>query len=149
MPRNRPARIGTWLLAAALGLGTAGYATAADPAPSARAESVVVQISEGGAFQQKLVLNNVANLLRSAPEAKRSVEVVAFGPGIRLLGRESQHQARVEGLMDKGVAFLACANTLAAMGKELDDLIPGVKKIPSGVARIVQRQGQGWAYLRP
>jgi hypothetical protein len=149
MPRKPKARIGAWILAAAMGLGTAGSATAEAPAASATAEPVVVQISEGGAFQRKLVLNNVANLLRSAPEGQRRVEVVAYGPGIRLLGRGSKHHARVEALMDKGVDFLACANTLAAMGKEMGDLVPGVKKIPSGVARIVQRQGQGWAYLRP
>jgi len=54
----------------------------------------------------------VANLLRRACEGKRIVEVVAYGPGIRLLGRDSKHHARVEALMDKGVDFLGCANTL-------------------------------------
>jgi hypothetical protein len=124
-------------------------AAAEVPASSATAKPVVVQIPEGGAFQRTRVLTNGANLLRSAPKGKRRVEVVAYGPGIRLLGRESKHHARVAGLMDKGVDFLACATTLAAMGKHMGEVLPGVQKIPSGVARIVQRQGRGRAYLRP
>jgi intracellular sulfur oxidation DsrE/DsrF family protein len=29
------------------------------------------------------------------------------------------------------------------------DMLPGVGYVPAGVVAIVQRQQQGWAYLRP
>ena len=42
-----------------------------------------------------------------------------------------------------------CRNTLTARGLSEADLHPQAEVVPSGVAHLVLRQAEGWAYLRP
>lgn len=77
------------------------------------------------------------------------IEVVAHGPGLDAVLRGSAHEGRVRELLDAGVEFDACANTMSARGVEPGALIPGVIVVPSGVAHLARRQWQGYAYLRP
>ncbi|KPV40508.1 hypothetical protein AN478_06320 [Thiohalorhabdus denitrificans] len=110
---------------------------------------VVVQISEGDAFKQKIVLNNVSNLLKHYGPDLVDIEVVAYGPGLRLLFEDNANQGRIDNLMKQGVEFSACSNTMANMGKDLDDLIAGTEKVAGGVVYLMERQEEGWSYLRP
>ena len=110
---------------------------------------VVFQISEGDAFKQRIVLNNVSNMLKHYGPDLIQMEVVAYGPGLRLLFRDNPNSARIQNLMKEGVTFSACANTMAHMHKTVADLVPGAEKIPGGVVQIMERQEQGWAYIRP
>jgi hypothetical protein len=112
-------------------------------------EHVVIQISEGDPFKQKIVLNNVANMLKHYGPDRVQIEVVAYGPGLRLLFGDNANADRITSMMKQGVTFSACANTMANMGKDLEGLIDGSRKVPGGVVQIMERQEQGWAYLRP
>jgi len=50
-----------------------------------------------------------------------------------------------------GLTFVACQNTIDRYQQELGltaKLLPGVITIDSGVAQIMRRQHQGWAYLQ-
>jgi hypothetical protein len=136
--RNTPFRGGRLAALAVAALALSPLAVAADGAPAGKAaEHVVLQISEGDAFKQKLLLNNVANLLEHGEPDQ--VEVVAYGPGLRLFARDNPRSQRIQALMDRGVTFTACATTMRVMDKELADLVAGARKVPSGVAHLVQR----------
>ena len=49
------------------------------------------------------------------------------------------------------LSFRACGNTHAKMskkaGKEVP-LMPQAQMVPSGVIQLIERQQQGWAYVR-
>ena len=51
----------------------------------------------------------------------------------------------------ENVSFQACSNTLAKMSKKAGkvELMPQAKMVPSGVVHLVERQEQGWSYIRP
>ncbi|MEF8982184.1 DsrE family protein, partial [Thiohalorhabdus sp.] len=110
---------------------------------------VVIQISEGDAFKQKVVLNNVANLLKHYGPDRIQIEVVAYGPGLRMLFEDNSNKKRIASMMKQGVSFSACSNTMSKMDKELMDLVEGCRTVPGGVVQILERQEQGWAYIRP
>jgi intracellular sulfur oxidation DsrE/DsrF family protein len=38
---------------------------------------------------------------------------------------------------------------MSNMDKKLSDLVQGCRTVPGGVVQIMERQEQGWAYLRP
>ena len=50
------------------------------------------------------------------------------------------------------ISFWACGNTKRKMtkkeGKEIP-LLPQAKMVPSGVVHLMERQEQGWSYVRP
>jgi intracellular sulfur oxidation DsrE/DsrF family protein len=52
----------------------------------------------------------------------------------------------------KNVTFSGCGNTLANQSKMENKtltLIPESRVVPSGIARVVELEEQGWTYVRP
>ncbi len=74
------------------------------------------------------------------------VELVAFGPGVELLGRESV-QARMAALAAQGVRFRACELSLQA--QDLQSLPPQAQQIPSGFKRLADLDRQGYTLVVP
>jgi len=110
---------------------------------------VVFHISTGDAFAQKLVLNNAQNLSKHYGPDKVAIEIVAYGPGLRLLFKENEQARRIKSLAASGITFSACGNTMKKMKRKIGDLIKVANKVPAGVARIVELQEAGWSYVRP
>ncbi|QCU89170.1 DsrE family protein [Thiomicrorhabdus sediminis] len=112
---------------------------------------VVLQISDRDPFKQTLVLN-VANNLMKHYGADLDIEIVAFGPGVRLLLDGNVNTKRIKPMMEAGVRFSACANTLGNFGKKLGkkpDVMEGATIVPAGAARILQLNAAGWQVLKP
>lgn len=107
------------------------------------------QASAGEPFKMRLVLNNTANTINHYGPDSAVVEVVAYGPGLRLLFEESKFRKRITRLADRGVQFTACANTMQAMGRSKDSLHPDVEVVTGGVVRLNELQEAGWTYIRP
>jgi intracellular sulfur oxidation DsrE/DsrF family protein len=122
-------------------------AGAADP--NAAAQSVVIQVSDDDPRKWHLVLNNAENIQNSIGRDRVVIEIIAYGPGLAMLRLESVVGSRLNDAMAAGVAFKACRNTMRAEGIGERDLFPRVGFVDSGVLAIINRQTQGWSYLRP
>jgi uncharacterized protein len=104
-----------------------------------------------------LALNNATNVSEYFKETgeKVEIEVIAFGPGLHMLRDDtSPVKARIEtmALSTPEVSFKACGITKANMTKaESKDikLIPQAQLVPSGVVRVMQREEEGWSYVKP
>ena len=107
--------------------------------------AVVFHISSGDEFAQKLVLNNAQNLQKFYGPDKVQIEVVAYGPGLRTLFRESTLSKRIQGMSASGIEFTACANTMTNMGRDTGSLNKVAKVVPGGVVRIMELQEAGWS----
>ncbi|MDH3465720.1 MAG: DsrE family protein [Gammaproteobacteria bacterium] len=111
---------------------------------------VVFHISADDELAQRLVLNNAVNLQNAlgGPD-KVEIEVVAYGPGLRLLFSENENAPRIQSMADNGIAFSACGNTMKKMGRTMENLNPVSQHVQAGVARLVELQEAGWSYIRP
>ena len=113
---------------------------------------LVIQVNKKDEELQDHVLANIVNLQKHYGIDNIEIEVVAYGPGIWFLTDKSSHKQRIESLMLQNVVFTACGNTLdtveAKEGKR-PTLINDVKIAQAGIARIMERQDEGWNYLSP
>lgn len=107
---------------------------------------VVVHVPEGDPVRWEAIVRNVGNL-RDALDAATLVELVAHGPGLPLLLRGGPLAGDLVAL--DGVRMVACGNTMERLGVDVSDLLAGVVVVPAGIAHLVHRQGEGWAYVRP
>lgn len=130
--------------------------TAASPALSADLDMAdykyVLHIDDMDPSKQELVLNNVHNLLEAYPPGHVEVEVVAYGPGLRLLFADNVNARRIDSLAMSGVKFSACGNTLKGMTKLLGEtpkLNPDATVVPGGIVRIGELVKQGYIYIKP
>ena len=128
---------------------TAPAATAATAPTAAAPARVVVQVSEADPARWNLVLNNVKNLQDDLGANNITIEIVAYGPGIGMLKFDAPANSRITDAVKAGVLVQACENTMRNQKLVRADMHPNVTYVPAGVTRIVQRQQEGWAYLRP
>ena len=80
------------------------------------------------------------------------IEVVAYGPGIGLLTEKSGQKDRVTSLAMQDITFSACMNTMKKVESKagkMPVMLEGVQSVTAGVARIMELQEQGYAYIRP
>jgi intracellular sulfur oxidation DsrE/DsrF family protein len=113
---------------------------------------IVLQISDPDPFKQTLVLNVAGNLIKHYGTDKVDIEIVAFGPGLRLLFKENSNVGRIDGLTNEGVQFSACKNTIAGMTKLLGhapELNPSAVPVSAGVVRIIDLVDQGYQLIKP
>ena len=80
------------------------------------------------------------------------MEIVAFGPGLRLMFKENVNSGRIKGLSSSGVKFAACKNTIAGMTKKLGhapELNSNAVPVSAGVVRIIDLQNKGFKLIKP
>ena len=126
-------------------------AHAAEEKPFAE-KKVVLQISDADPSKQTLVLNVASNLIKFYGPDKVDVEIVAFGPGLRLMFADNANAGRIDGLDQSGVRFAACNNTIAKMTKLLGKepvLNSHAVHVDAGVVRILDLVAQGYTLVKP
>jgi intracellular sulfur oxidation DsrE/DsrF family protein len=80
------------------------------------------------------------------------IEIVTFGPGVRLLYAGSPHESRIASLVDNGVRFYVCENTLDTMERiygSRPKLSEHAQSVKAGVARIIEKVTDGYILVRP
>lgn len=112
---------------------------------------VVLQMSDPS--RQTLVLNVANNLIKHYGQDKIAIEIVAFGPGLKLLFANNEISSpRISSLHASGVKFSACLNTVAAIkrktGKE-PKLNNNSTKVSAGVVRIMDLVDKGYTLIKP
>lgn len=137
-------------LALALALGSAALLTTGCAYTPARQKTqVVLQVSDSDPAKWNLALNNARNAQVDLGADKVDIEIVAYGPGINMLKFDAVTANRVGEAVKNGVKIVACENTMTAQKIVKADMHPAVTYVPAGVVHIMQRQHQGWAYVRP
>lgn len=123
----------------------------AEPRPDfAEPRRILLQLSSGDEGRINGVLSNAINLQEFYGMDNVQVAIVVFGPGMKALYKDdSPVRDRVESLLKYGIEFIGCRNTMDATGRGPDDLIDGVDFVQAGIAEIVERQLDGWSYIRP
>src|SRR3990167_3355423 len=117
---------------------------------------VLFHVSDGNTEHLKSVLDDVEDLMKHYRRShqKSRVEVITNGEGLGLvLAGISPYAERIQKMQKEyhDLTFVACQNTIERYQQELGltaKLLPGVVIIDSGVAQIMRRQHQGWAYIQ-
>jgi len=113
---------------------------------------IVLQLSDGDARKQALVLSVANNLLKAYDPDKVAIEVVAFGPGIDLLFTGSERRKQVESLIAQGVRFDICLNTVDTIERETGkrpEFIPAATPVQVGAGQILFLSESGYTLVRP
>jgi len=121
------------------------------PKPSfADPRKVMLQLTSADETTINNVLHNAANIQNFYGMDQVEIMIVAYGPGMRALySKSSPVQDRITSLQKYGIDFVGCGNTMDATDHTPDDLIEGVEWVQAGIAEIVERQLDGWVYVRP
>lgn len=111
--------------------------------------NVIVHIDEESRWEQ--LLSNIEYF--AANHANHShIEVVINGPAVRSFNGFDVHPEygnRISALVDLGVAFVICENSLKNR-QIANDMIPEfITIVPQGIEEIVVKETEGYAYIKP
>lgn len=133
-----------WLLSQWTGQ-SGGFASQTAAAP----RGVVIQVSRDDPAEWRMALINAGNVRKAYGDQPMDVEIVAYGPGLKMFGKDSPLSAGLEEAAKSGVKLLVCGNTMRMTRTDRSELNWLVQVVPSGIVEIMQKQGQGYAYVKP
>ncbi len=109
---------------------------------------VVFHLNEADPVKHQMVIRNMRNVKQEMPDL--FVELVVHGPGINLaVVDKSTLFEEVKDLLAHGVRIAVCQNTMTAQHITPEQLLPGMTVVPAGIAEIIQRQQEGFSYVKP
>ncbi len=98
----------------------------------------------------KLLIGNVNNLYKGIDNKRLVITIVANSVAVSMYKeRESIFKKELEELHNMGVRICACNNALNGMHIEKSEVMKIVEVVPIGVKEIIDRQLDGFAYIKP
>ena len=115
---------------------------------------VIMQVSQADPGRHSLVLDIANNLTKHyGGQDMADIEIIAFGPGVPLLfSADNANQARIESLMEHGVRFFVCGNTLDTIERKQGrrpQILEGVSTVQTGVAFMLEEIDRGYTHIHP
>lgn len=100
-----------------------------------------------------LVLKNVNNLLDAIDNSNFDIEILANSEAVKIYVSNDENEKNVRNIMetlsDRGIKFVACNNALKAFNIKKEDLITCVHIVPVGILELVNKQIDGYSYIKP
>ena len=118
-------------------------------ANATKKRGVVMQISDNDPAKWDIALINAKNIRKEFPQEKMDIEIVAYGPGLEMFKKDSRVGQQLDDAAKAGVKLLACGNTMEFTRTTQDQLNSSVEVVKAGVVEILQKQEQGYSYIRP
>lgn len=109
---------------------------------------VLLEVDSANPASWNLAVNNAAQIMQIIGMDKAQVEVLAWGPGIKMLVKGSPVAEHVQSLAAYGITFNACGNTMKSLHLTPKDLVAGATVVPGAIAEIVKRDHEGWTQIR-
>jgi intracellular sulfur oxidation DsrE/DsrF family protein len=116
-------------------------------AQNATPHKIIFQLVTGDTTSHKVLMKQFGNILTVAPGTK--IEVVCHGPGIEMMMKEKSIVIdKIAAFREKGVVFNVCEFSLKERKVEKTKLIEQATYVPAGILEIVEKQEQGWSYIK-
>lgn len=95
--------------------------------------------------------NNAANYARALPGQKYSLLLVVNSKAVTQLvrGAEGIDAEKMKMALDAGLKIKVCRNAINENGLDEASLYPECEVVPAGLVELVERQREGYAYIKP
>ena len=111
---------------------------------------IVFSVTEDSPAALDHILSVANNVLKFYGPEKVEMKIVAYSKGLTLLYKRNRKSAiRVDALMQYGVEFVACGNTMRTFKVKKEDLIEGSVIVTAGVVELLESVKAGWIYIKP
>lgn len=119
-------------------------------------ERLLIHVAEATKWAE--ALSNAKNAQKALGGGNVAIEIVANSRGLEGLmlqqpaipeNVKAELNIRIAAAIKSGIRIVACENTMTGRGLTEFDMLPNIEYTPAVVVEILQKQRQGWAYMRP
>lgn len=109
---------------------------------------IVFDVTSADPAVHEATLRHVTEMAKNYPNSM--FEVVLYGGSIDMVVSEKSSVLKEIKAMspNKNVSFAICEQTMKRKNITSNQLIPGVIMVPDGILEIIQKQQQGWGYIK-
>ncbi len=108
---------------------------------------IIWEMPGGDTAQQRVLFNQVNNVLAAAPDTK--IEVVLHGNAVYAFLKDTGYfKTQIADLYKKGIVFAVCNNSLKKRNIDPARVIPEAIIVPVAILEIVKKQEEGWSYIK-
>ncbi len=154
-PENaRSGRIGrrlVWALPLCLLLSGTAPAQAAPPdyVPAVKGSyRLLFEIDGTSAASWKMTMGALNNIIKRVGVPPAHLEVLVWGPGLRMLFGDRPQAIDISALQLEGVRFAACGSSMRQLHIKRSRLTDGVTVVPRGMSELVKRHNEGWTEVK-
>ena len=125
---------------------------------------VLNKLCANTACTQGYGINNIENVIEDyevthgMSRSDYDIVVVVYGPGYPLVlnnqsptphATTNPFQAKIQGLLDKGIKIQFCQNTARAQTVKFNQLMPGITFVTGGITAAADYQALGYSVILP
>ena len=109
---------------------------------------VVFDVTSKDTLTHQATMRHVMGMSSAYPDSE--FEVVVYGGAVSMLERDKSSVSKeITSLKDnEKVTFKVCAQTMEKYQVKKNSLLPGVDIVPDGILEIVNKQSEGWGYIK-
>lgn len=108
---------------------------------------VIFHLQSADTLVYKSVFSQIKNLKKEMPTT--AIEILCHGPGIDFLRLEKSAYAKnIQHLGFTDISIVGCEFTMSQRKIMRADIVLFASTVPYGVVEIVQRQQEGWIYVK-
>lgn len=109
---------------------------------------IIMQLTSNDTLAHKSTIKQINNLKEGWGQDVE-IELVCHGPGLNLLRKStSKFEKQLNQLKEKGVIIYACENTLKERNIPREDIFGQFDFVKMGIGEVVEKQEQGWSYIK-
>lgn len=124
----------------------------AEPKPSfENPRKWVIKLRSANIEDVNHMLGSIYNVLKVYPMESINIAVITYAQGIRVMRKDYDPKTleRVTSLMEYGVEFVVCRNTMETMKWKDEEFLDDVSYVQAGIAEVIERQAGGWIGVTP
>jgi len=109
---------------------------------------IVFDVTSNDTKVHDTAMRHVKAMAQAYPDSK--FEVVVYSGAIDMVVKgKSSVESDMEALANnKNVSFVVCQATMARHKLTHEQLVTGVTSVPDGILEIIQKQAEGWGYIK-
>jgi len=108
---------------------------------------MIFQLTSSDTTAHKALMKQIKNI--TSVEPKTEIEIVCHGPGLSMLVENKSIVAdKINAFSEKGVAFKACEFSMKERKVDKTEIIKSAGYVNAGILHIVNRQANGWYYIK-
>ncbi|NVK73095.1 MAG: DsrE family protein [Oceanospirillaceae bacterium] len=106
-----------------------------------------------------LLLANVRNLVKVVDVSASCIAVLVNSKAVIIFDKQNSasspnvapasHSDLIQELVEQGVKFKLCQNSLKGFGIVAESLSDDLEVVPVGVLELIEKQADGFAYIKP
>ncbi len=97
----------------------------------------------------KVALANLENFYNATLDKVVQIEVVANATAVLVFFEESDFLKKIDSLAGRGIKFSACRNSIKKQELHEAVLPAYITIVSAGVVAVVEKQMEGYAYIKP